>query len=58
VDAAGRQLANPEFLKGHFLREGRLTDSQALWILEKTTELLEKEDNLMEVASPVTSASC
>jgi serine/threonine-protein phosphatase 2B catalytic subunit len=44
------------FLKDHFFREGRLTEAQALFILEQTTEVLQKEPNLVEIGSPVTSA--
>lgn len=46
---------NAEFLKRHFLREGRLTETQALYILDQATRILEKEPNLVDVDSPVTS---
>ncbi|KAH8116178.1 serine/threonine protein phosphatase 2B [Phellopilus nigrolimitatus] len=42
------------FLKNHFYREGRLTEEQALYILEKGTELLRAEPNLLEVDAPIT----
>ncbi|OLL24602.1 Serine/threonine-protein phosphatase 2B catalytic subunit [Neolecta irregularis DAH-3] len=42
------------FLKNHFYREGRLTEEQALWILEKGTEILRTEPNLLEVDAPIT----
>ena len=42
------------FLKNHFYREGRLTEEQALWILEKGTELLRKEPNVLSVDAPIT----
>ncbi|KAH7890234.1 Metallo-dependent phosphatase-like protein [Phlebopus sp. FC_14] len=45
---------NTEFIKQHFLREGRLTESQALFILQQTTILLSREPNLVNVESPVT----
>ncbi|WVQ81801.1 serine/threonine-protein phosphatase 2B catalytic subunit A1 [Cryptococcus sp. DSM 104549] len=42
------------FLKNHFYREGRLTEEQALYILEKGGELLRNEPNLLEVDAPIT----
>ncbi|KAI8350267.1 serine/threonine-protein phosphatase 2B catalytic subunit [Mortierella sp. GBAus27b] len=42
------------FLKNHFYREGRITDEQAIYILQKGTELLRKEPNLLEVDAPIT----
>ncbi|KAJ3416978.1 3',5'-cyclic-nucleotide phosphodiesterase (PDEase) (3':5'-CNP) [Chytridiales sp. JEL 0842] len=43
-----------EFLKTHFSREGRLTEEQALFIINKGTELLKKESNLLEIDAPIT----
>jgi len=48
-------LPNAKFLKQHFFHEGRLTDVQALCILQKATTLLSREPNLVNVHSPVTS---
>ncbi|KAI3339785.1 serine/threonine-protein phosphatase 2B catalytic subunit [Ustulina deusta] len=45
---------NIAFLKQHFYREGRLTDDQALWIIQAGTELLRKEPNLLEMDAPIT----
>ena len=45
------------FLKNHFYREGRVTEEQALYILEKGTELLRAEPNLLEVDAPITGTS-
>lgn len=45
-----------EFLKTHFTHEGRLTEEQALWIIQKGTEILKKEPNLLEVDAPITGA--
>ncbi|CDZ98432.1 serine threonine protein phosphatase 2b [Phaffia rhodozyma] len=45
---------NIAFLKDHLYREGRLTEDQALFILQKGAELLRKEPNLLDVESPVT----
>ncbi|KAK1921719.1 Serine/threonine-protein phosphatase 2B catalytic subunit A1 [Papiliotrema laurentii] len=42
------------FLKNHFYREGRLTEEQALYILEKGGEVLRSEPNLLEVDAPIT----
>ncbi|KAF8605620.1 Serine/threonine-protein phosphatase 2B catalytic subunit A1 [Ceratobasidium sp. AG-I] len=42
------------FLKNHFYREGRLTEDQALWIIERGTALLRAEPNLLEVDAPIT----
>jgi serine/threonine-protein phosphatase 2B catalytic subunit len=42
------------FLKNHFYREGRLTEEHALYIIEKATELLSMEPNLVQVDAPVT----
>lgn len=52
----GSRKPNPVFLKDHFFREGRLTEAQALFILEQATEVLQTEPNLVDVGSPVTSA--
>lgn len=56
-DAHGRRRPNPDFLREHFLREGRLTIEQALTILRQTTDLLASEPNILHVRSPVTGAS-
>lgn len=45
------------FLKNHFYREGRLSEEHALFILEKGTEILRAEPNLLYVDAPVTGAS-
>ncbi|KAG6864358.1 hypothetical protein C0991_010231 [Blastosporella zonata] len=51
----GERMANPFYLREHFFREGRLTEEQALFLLERATELLASESNMVEVKSPVTS---
>lgn len=55
----GQDRTKPDvaFLKNHFYREGRLTEEQALWILERGTELLRKEPNVLQVDAPITGAS-
>ncbi|KAL4211607.1 putative Serine/threonine-protein phosphatase [Rhizopus microsporus] len=47
-------LPDIKFLKDHFYREGRLTEEQALFILEKGTDILKTEPNLLEVGAPIT----
>lgn len=42
------------FLKNHFYREGRLTEEQALFILNTAAEVLKAEPNLLEVEAPIT----
>lgn len=53
--ALGALRINHDFIKQHFFREGRLTEAQALLILETAIEVLKREDNLVAVQSPVTS---
>jgi serine/threonine-protein phosphatase 2B catalytic subunit len=45
------------FLKNHFYREGRLKEEQALYIIDKASEVLRAEPNLLSVDAPVTGAS-
>lgn len=54
----GQDRTKPDvaFLKNHFYREGRLTEDQALWILEKGTDILKKEGNVLQVDAPITGA--
>ena len=49
-----RSKPNLQFLKGHFCREGRLTEEQALWIIHLGTEVLRNEPNLLEMDAPIT----
>jgi serine/threonine-protein phosphatase 2B catalytic subunit len=42
------------FLKNHFYREGRVTEDQAMFILEKATALLREEPNVLQVDAPIT----
>ena len=42
------------FLKNHLYREGRLSEEHALYIIEKATEILKAEPNLLSVDAPVT----
>lgn len=55
---ADRTKPDVAFLKNHFYREGRLTEEQALWILEKGSDLLRKEPNVLQVDAPITGAWC
>ncbi|TQS36302.1 hypothetical protein Golomagni_03252 [Golovinomyces magnicellulatus] len=43
-----------EFLTQHLNREGRLTEDQALFIIEEGTRILEREPNLLEMDAPIT----
>ncbi|CAL3973325.1 unnamed protein product [Diplocarpon coronariae] len=45
---------NLAFLKQHFYREGRLTEEQALFILEEGGKVLKQEPNLLEMDAPIT----
>lgn len=45
------------FLKNHFYREGRISEEHAIYILEKGTEILRAEPNLLYVDAPVTGTS-
>ncbi|KAI1005229.1 Serine/threonine-protein phosphatase 2B catalytic subunit [Podosphaera aphanis] len=45
---------NLAFLKQHFYREGRLTEEQALFIIDEGTKVLKQEPNLLEMDAPIT----
>ncbi|KAI4086808.1 MAG: hypothetical protein LQ339_008991 [Xanthoria mediterranea] len=49
-----RNKPNLQFLKQHFYREGRLTEEQALFIIEEGTKVLKNEPNLLEMDAPIT----
>ena len=49
-----RSKPNLAYLKQHFYREGRLTEDQALWIIQTGTEVLKSEPNLLEMDAPIT----
>jgi len=42
------------FLKNHFYREGRIKEEHALFIIDKATQLLRAEPNVLTVDAPVT----
>ncbi|KAI4522636.1 Metallo-dependent phosphatase [Schizophyllum commune Loenen D] len=52
----GQDRTKPDiaFLKNHFYREGRLTEEQALWIIEQGTAILREEPNVLSVDAPIT----
>jgi len=56
-DRNGARIPNLDFIRGHFLAEGKLTEQQAIYILERTTDLLSREPNMLSVPSPVTGKS-
>lgn len=56
-DRNGAPIPNLDFIRGHFLAEGKLTEQQAIYILERTTDLLSREPNMLSVPSPVTGES-
>ena len=45
-----------EFLKEHFYRQGRIKEEHALYIINKATQLLCAEPNILTVNGPVTGA--
>ncbi len=51
---ADRSKPNLKYLKQHFYREGRLTEEQAMWIIEEGTKVLRAEPNLLEMDAPIT----
>lgn len=52
----GKDRSKPDigFLKNHFHREGRISEEQALWIIETCAEVLKKESNVLQVDAPIT----
>ncbi|MCP8716187.1 MAG: serine/threonine-protein phosphatase 2B catalytic subunit [Asgard group archaeon] len=47
-------LPNCEFLKNHFIQEGRLREEQAIKIIKMATQILSNEPNLLSITAPVT----
>ena len=45
------------FLKNHFYREGRIKEEHALFIIEKATQLLRAEPNVLTIDAPVTGVA-
>ena len=45
-----------EFLKNHFYRQGRIKEEHALYIIDKATQLLCTEPNVLAVDAPVTGS--
>ncbi|EJD43417.1 calcineurin catalytic subunit [Auricularia subglabra TFB-10046 SS5] len=44
---------NVAFLRQHFLREGCVTEDQALFILNRATEIFRAEPNVLQINSPI-----
>lgn len=55
VQDGPERKVNCDFLKTHFIREGRLKEAQAIFILEQATNIFSREANMVPVRSPVTS---
>lgn len=53
-DPVKTDLPNLEFLREHFIHEGRLSESQALAILTGGSAILKNEPNLLYVDAPIT----
>ncbi|KAH8096870.1 Metallo-dependent phosphatase [Cristinia sonorae] len=53
-DATGGLKPNVQLLRSHFFHEGRLTEDQALFILESATKLMSREPNMLRINGPVT----
>lgn len=53
-DPTGAIKPNVDLLKVHFFHEGRLTEQQALFILNEATALLSKEPNMLRISGPAT----
>lgn len=45
---------NHEWIKNHFINEGKLSHSQALFIIHSATQILKNEPNLLSLDSPLT----
>jgi serine/threonine-protein phosphatase 2B catalytic subunit len=56
--ASDRTKPDIAFLKNHFYHEGRLSEEQALYIIEKATDILRSEPNILALQGSVTSAFC
>ncbi|KDR70155.1 hypothetical protein GALMADRAFT_255002 [Galerina marginata CBS 339.88] len=54
LNDGGERKVNHEYLKNHFYHEGRLTEPQALFILENVTNIFSREPNMVPLRSPVT----
>lgn len=52
----GRMKPNPELLRDHLFNEGRLTESQTLFILDSATEAMSREPNMLNLSGPITGA--
>lgn len=50
----GRTKPDPALIKDHFIHEGRLTEQQALFILNEATELMKREPNMLTLSGPIT----
>ena len=51
----GKMKPNLALIKDHLFNEGRLTESQTLFILDNATELMRREPNMLNLKGPITS---
>jgi serine/threonine-protein phosphatase 2B catalytic subunit len=51
---SNRSKPNTLLLKEHFTRQGRISEQHAFFIIEKATELLRAEENILSIEAPVT----
>ncbi|KAI0028910.1 Metallo-dependent phosphatase-like protein, partial [Vararia minispora EC-137] len=49
-----RSRPNVAFLRDHFFHQGRLSEEHAIYLIEKGTEILRSEPNIITVEAPVT----
>ena len=56
-DQQGHRLPNIHFLKQHLIREGKVTEEQAMFLLGEATKIMTKEKNMLEVQGPITGES-
>ncbi|PVF96761.1 Metallo-dependent phosphatase [Serendipita vermifera] len=50
----GLRVPNTVFLREHFYHEGRLSEDQTIFLLQRVTEIFRKESNVLRLYGPVT----
>ena len=56
-DQHGHRRPDVHFLKQHLIREGKLTEEQAKFLLDEATRVMSQEKNMLEVQGPITGES-